>query len=171
MIGRQAAVLVIAATAVAGIGATIVDPSPRRITYNPSRSAPRGFYALLPITPLSSLHRGDRLIAWPPAAAAQLADQRRYLPASVPLLKSVAAMPGAIVCRQGAAITINGRLLAIALGADRAARALPRWAGCARLRTGQVFLLGQSPDSYDGRYFGPSLREALIARARPLWTW
>jgi type IV secretory pathway protease TraF len=37
------------------------------------------------------------------------------------------------------------------------------------LRNGRVFLLNDTPDSFDGRYFGPTDQDALIGKATPFW--
>ena len=53
---------------------------------------------------------------------------------------------------------------------DRRGRALPRWHGCRTLADGQVLLvMTRVPDSFDGRYFGPTLKRDLLGRAIPLW--
>lgn len=54
--------------------------------------------------------------------------------------------------------------------ASRLGRPLPAWQGCVRLCTGQFLLLmTDSPDSFDGRYFGLTGEQELIGRATPLW--
>jgi len=157
-----------------GLAALIISVCARpawRLSYNPSASAPRGWYALIPSGAVGAIAVGDQVIVRPPLSAGRLADRRGYLPASVPLLKSVFAGPGAIVCRHGIAITVDGDLAAIARRADRVGRPLPLWRGCRRLGSVDLLVLGRSGDSYDGRYFGTVLRSAVIARAVPLWTW
>ncbi|MBY0565718.1 MAG: S26 family signal peptidase [Hyphomonadaceae bacterium] len=37
---------------------------------------------------------------------------------------------------------------------------LPTWTGCRTLRD-EVFLLGDTPDSFDGRYWGPTSVELI----------
>ena len=99
----------------------------------------------------------------------QLAAQRHYLPANVPLLKRVAAMGGDEVCALGQEIFVNGRWIGERRGFDRQGRPLPWWSGCERLRGGRLFLLMNVPDSFDGRYFGPVDDTAIIGKATPLW--
>jgi type IV secretory pathway protease TraF len=176
-----AATLTVTAVGVIAIGFAEVARPAWRLAYNPSLSAPRGFYLLAPLARgvgasdvegVSSVgSRGDAVLAWPPAAAAHLADHRHYVPLGVPLLKSVSAVFRDRVCRLGPAVTINGRFVAIARSADRADRLLPVWQGCRRLGRDELFLLGASPASFDSRYFGPVDQSMLIARATPLWTW
>ena len=140
----------------------------QKLIWNASASAPIGFYAVLPIRPLVV---GDFVIAEPPDTLAGFLDARHYLSKGVPLLKHVAAVPGQIVCRHGAIVTIDGVVVASALTRDRARRPLPVWRGCRALAANEIFLLNRSiPDSFDGRYFGPLPISTLIGRAKPLWT-
>ena len=46
---------------------------------------------------------------------------------------------------------------------------MPAWTGCHELAAGEYFLLMDSPDSFDGRYFGLTRREDLVGRAVLLW--
>ncbi|MBU6299532.1 MAG: S26 family signal peptidase [Alphaproteobacteria bacterium] len=150
-----------------GSGA-ILRPMPL-LVWNASASAPLGFYVVRPAT---GLRRDDIVLAWPPKWAANLAARRGYLPLGVPLVKHIAALSGDRVCEWRQALSINGRIVAQGLAADREGRVLPHWRGCLRLKPGEAFLLmAQVPDSFDGRYFGPIRRFAVIGKLRPLWTW
>lgn len=101
-----------------------------------------------------------------------LAADRHYLPANVPLVKRVAAMPGDRVCARGNLIFVNGKPAAARLKTDALGRVMPWWQGCLRLGANQLLLLmTDSPASFDGRYFGASDSRHLIGRAHPLWTW
>ena len=152
-----------ASLALSGLG-----PTPTRVVYNPTASAPLGFYAVGVARPL---YAGDLVVSRLPAAPAALADRRLYVPASVPVVKTVAAIAGARVCRDGVAVTVDGRVIAAARVRDRAGRPLPVWSGCRTLGPGQVLLLNGHPASFDGRYFGPTPTALILGRARPLWTW
>lgn len=142
-------------------------PAPR-LVYNPTASAPVGFYV---VTPATHLKRGELVVSRLPPGAATLADRRRYVPASVPVVKTIAAGRGARVCRHGRGVTVSGRLIAVARERDTVGRALPIWSGCHSLAADQVLLLGGRTDSFDGRYFGPTDAALILGRARPLWTW
>lgn len=155
----------LAATSLALSG---LGPMPTRVVYNPTASAPLGFYAVEPARPL---HAGELVVSRLPATAAVLADRRLYVPASVPVVKTVAATAGARVCRDGLVVTVDGRMIAAARIRDHAGRPLPVWSGCRTLNHGEVLLLGRHPASFDGRYFGPSPAALILGRARPLWTW
>ncbi len=111
------------------------------------------------------------MLARLPDAAQKLAAERGYLPAGVPLVKRIAALSGDQVCAVGMTITINDRAVAERLESDSKGRPLPSWQGCRLLRRDEVFLLMEGvPDSFDGRYFGPVTRSAIIGKLIPLWT-
>jgi conjugative transfer signal peptidase TraF len=137
------------------------------LVYNASASAPLGFYRLVRSVP----GRGDFVLARLPPEAARLADERQYVPASVPVVKRVAALAGDLVCADSG-IVINDRTVATTLLIDHHGRPLPAWKGCRALADGEAFLLMEGvAASFDGRYFGPVSTTAIIGKLLPLWTW
>ncbi|MDE3115202.1 MAG: S26 family signal peptidase [Pseudomonadota bacterium] len=139
------------------------------VVWNATESAPLGLYL---VTGKQSFTRGELVVARLPERAARLAAQRAYLPLGDPVVKQVGAMSGDEVCSTNNAIAINGQRVALRLTADKEGRPLPSWRGCLRLHRDQVLLLtARVPDSFDGRYFGPTRRDAIIGKAIPLWTW
>uniref|UniRef100_UPI0035CA176E S26 family signal peptidase n=1 Tax=uncultured Sphingomonas sp. TaxID=158754 RepID=UPI0035CA176E len=170
---RRAALLRVRAALLAAgitcIGVTIAAPPAPRLVWNASASAPIGLYRVIPGDRPAA---GDTVIAWLPTAPRALAARRHYLPANVPLVKRVVAGPGDSICARGPVITVNGYRMAIRRAADRAGRPMPWWSGCRTLHDRQLFLLmTASPDSFDGRYFGPSEARDLVGRATLLWAW
>lgn len=151
---------------ITGLAATIVAPPRPRLLWNASASAPVGLYR---VAPAVRLERGDLVVARVPQGARRLAAERRYLPANVPLVKRIAALPGDRVCATGAQLTVNGRTVAERLATDRRGRAMPWWRGCGALGEGQQLLLIDAPGSFDGRYFGPTRIGDVIGEARRLW--
>lgn len=138
------------------------------VLWNASASVPVGLYRLHPVEQLTI---GDLVAVQPPPALSDYLDALGYLPRSVPLLKHVAALEGALVCRSGDAITVDQLRLGHAHVQDRYGRDLPIWQGCHRLGAGEVFLMNpDAPDSLDGRYFGPLPLTTITARLTPLWT-
>lgn len=133
---------------------------------NASPSAPRGVYVLSSET---RYERGDLVIAALPPGAASLAAWRGYLASGIPVLKRVSGLRGDRVCRDGLLIRVRGRIAATAKLADAMGRSLPVWKGCRRLGEDDVFLLGDHPDSFDGRYFGLLKRKHIIGKATQLW--
>ena len=151
----------------ASLFAAVAWQPPRPLLiWNASASVPVGLYRIDAGTP----EIGDLVAVAPPPAVAAWLARRGYLPAGTPLLKHVAAQPGALICRSGAEIFVDGRRVAIARMADRKGRELPRWTGCRTLRGGEIFLLTPAPDSLDSRYFGRLPASRLIGRARPILT-
>lgn len=147
-------------------GPLLIHPSPR-LLWNASASSPTGLYR---VTPSAIIRRGDSVVAWAPEWARRLAAARGYLPVSVPLVKQVAAVAGDRLCASGTAIFINGRAAAMRRSRDPTGRPMPWWAGCHRLRPGELFLLNAKvPQAFDGRYFGVTSNRDVIGTARLLW--
>jgi len=157
------------ALAIAAVAFSAFCTGEHRILYNPSESAPRGWYWLAH-TP--SYQAGMFVFAQLPASAAALADERRYLPRGIPVLKRISAAQGAAVCESEGVVRISGRLTARSLPRDSHGRPLEPWSGCRVLGAGEYFLLSRhSQASFDSRYFGPVNYSALLGRAIPIWTW
>jgi len=153
---------VLAAAALAGTA--VWRPGPV-LLWNVTPSAPVGLYRLW----RAPARLGDWVAAAPPAGLVRMFAARRYLPAGAPLVKRVAAVAPALVCRRGARILLGERLLAVARSADQRGRPLPVWRGCRSLHRGEVFLLNPARDSLDGRYFGPTPQRDILGRLTPLW--
>lgn len=154
--------------ALIGLAATLdlaIRPAPR-VVWNASASAPIGLWR---VDPYARFHAGDMVLARTPDRVRLLAAQRHYIPANVPLLKRVAAESGDDVCALGYDVFVNGQWVAERLASDRQGRPLPWWSGCELLRGGRVLLLNDTPDSFDGRYFGPVDEASIIGKAMPLW--
>lgn len=168
MNAARIAFLLTGVVATALLAVTAVAKAPVRLSYNATESAAVGFYS---VARPGQIRVSDQVLSWLPPPIADLADQRRYVPATIPVLKTLAAGPGDVVCRMGAEVSIDGLSVARTRSLDRAGRPLPVWSGCYRLSLGQIFLLGPNPSSFDGRYFGPTPAALILGRARPLWTW
>ena len=140
-----------------------------RLLWNASASVPLGLYRIEPGAPPRI---GDLVALRPSPALGRFMAERRYVEANALLIKPVAAVSGATVCRVGDRVTIDAQIVADALPRDRFGRALPRWSGCRRLPADQLFLIAPAHrDSFDSRYFGPVDRRQIVGRAFPLWTW
>lgn len=158
------------------LGATLVGallmwapvdlPVPTLLVWNASASAPIGLYRVDPVSPVRV---GDRVVVDPSPGIADLLSARGYLPRGLPLIKTVAAVAPARVCRTDATLSINGRPVAQAKRADRRGRPLPAWSGCRTLAADEIFLLtADVADSLDGRYFGPTPKRAVRGVAHPV---
>jgi conjugative transfer signal peptidase TraF len=148
---------------------TALRSAPPVLLFNPSNSAPRGWYLLSREPPTRA---GQFALARLPAPVAQIADDRRYLPLGTHLLKGVGGVPGDYVCADGNEVRINRRTVARTLTEDAAHRPLTPWRGCGLLSASQYFLLSTTNSaSFDSRYFGPLERADVVGRAAQLWTW
>jgi type IV secretory pathway protease TraF len=155
-----------AALVVGAVGASLALQPRVRLVWNASASAPEGLYF---VDSPGALRRGDMVAAWTPRAARRLAAEGHYLPANVPLVRRIAARAGDRVCAVGALVSVNGRVAARRRAADGRKRPMLWWSGCHDLSPGEFFLLMESPDSFDGRYFGMTNGADLLGRARLLW--
>lgn len=139
-----------------------------RITFNPSSSAPRGFYL---IERSSTFNKGDYILVSLPELHEKWVVDRQYISPHTPLLKQIVGLGGDVICRKNQQIWINNRPVALALITDKLGRKLPVWSGCMTLKSHQFFALMPKTDSLDSRYFGPLELKTIIGRAWPLWTW
>lgn len=159
-------VLGLAVVAALVVAASMPGRHPVLLARNASDSVPPGWYR---IEATDRVAVGDIVLVHLPAEAAALAARRGYLPAGVPLLKTVSALAGQKVCVVGRDVRVDGAVVARALDRDRAGRLMPRWAGCRVLEAGEIMLLAPGHgESFDGRYFGPVTLDAVIGRARRL---
>jgi signal peptidase I len=113
---------------------------------------------------------GD-IIAMPmtESARAYLGEELGY-PKNIYLVKRVAGVTGDVMCRQDGIVTIGERTVQ-AKRHDTKGNLLPFWKGCYTLLPDQVFVLGDHPNSFDSRYFGPVMRNRLTGRYQEVVTW
>jgi conjugative transfer signal peptidase TraF len=133
----------------------IVRPSAPKILYNPSPSAPIGWYRLRPD---QDFVRGDLVAAFAPEEAQKLAVERHYLPPNIPLIKTVWAVAGEEICHTKSVVQVTNRPALVVLARDSQGRPLPSRDGCYTLAEDEVFLVSTDVQtSFDSRYFGPVL--------------
>jgi conjugative transfer signal peptidase TraF len=167
LISQRQRVLIGACAALAGVLAD--HQHLPRVIYNPSASAPRGWYR---VAPAQGLKVDDYVLVNLPGRIKRLADQRHYLPVSVPLLKRIGAVAHQFVCARGRSLWIDGHLASIALTHDSAGRELVAWHGCRGLGADELLLISRDHiDSFDSRYFGPIRMGAVMGKVSPVWTW
>jgi conjugative transfer signal peptidase TraF len=115
-------------------------------------------------------------ICMPAGPGLSLGLERGYLRAGLcpggagPLIKTVAALPGAHVVI-GRSVTIGGRPLAHSRVSliDAEGRALAAYTG-GIVPPGHLYLHSDYAGSYDSRYFGPIPAAGLLGLARPVAT-
>ena len=136
-----------------------------KLVYNPSASAPIGYYWVDGIAANTKLKIGSYVVITTPSKYKLMAAKRHYLPINVPLIKKVVALSGDEICRQHQTVFINGKPVAEALIADTSGRKLPSWLGCFVLKGDEFFALMDAKDSFDGRYFGALKTKNIIGIA------
>lgn len=130
------------------------------ILYNHSPSVPIGFYVRVARPP----RLGDFVTVRARDVAAHYARQRHFDEPGDLFIKRVGAKAGARVCANGDYVTVASLRL-MRHEHDNAGRVLPRWRGCRLLRRDELFLVGDTPDSFDARYWGP----VSVAHIEGVW--
>ncbi len=156
---------------VIGIGATLLvvvttaeikfPPKPV-VLYNPSASAPIGWYRLRANTPVKI---GDQVAAYAPDWARKLAGERQYLPQEYPMIKTIWASSGTKICAHNNRISVPNYPVITALQRDSLGRDMPKLSGCFTLKPGEYFLV--SPDvqtGFDSRYFGAVEAQNILGK-------
>ena len=121
------------------------------LIYNHTPSVPTGWY----VRSSGEIARGAFVTVRAQDVAPDYAASRNFTDASDRFIKRIAANAGDRVCADGDAICINDRTVAHRAVRDSQGRMLPRWNGCRTLSGDEIFLMGETPDSFDSRYFGP----------------
>ena len=160
---KRVAFVIIAATAVAML-AIPVSATSARLVWNATLSAPLGLYSI----EQGSWHVGDRVAVLPSELLAADLAHRGVLPPGKLLIKRIAVGQGDIVCRDGVDVTVNGSVVAVARVVSGSGEKLPAWLGCRNLGSSDVMLLGDTADSYDGRYFGVTSAHEVLGRVSML---
>lgn len=163
--GNRWAVLGVAVFMMTCVGLILVHV-PAVALVNESPSLPKGVYVRQP----GGTPDRDAIVAVPQPKIIQPYLSRLGMPAEVLLIKRVAAVGGEVVCRHEGEVTTPHRRVR-ALSRDRRGVALPTWAGCRRLASDELFLLGDTASSFDSRYFGPVRRDEVEGVYREGLTW
>jgi conjugative transfer signal peptidase TraF len=140
----------IGAAAIALLGVASVNARDW-LLYNHTPSVPTGWY----VRSTDEIARGALVTVRAQDVAPDYAAARNFTDAGDRFIKRIAANDGDSVCAEGETIRINDRTVAHRALHDSQGRALPHWSGCRTLSADQVFLMGDTPDSFDSRYFGP----------------
>jgi len=165
MIGKvlisSGAMLLIVASSV-----EIAFPPKPVLLYNPSESAPVGWYRL---RPKDTLENDDLVAAYAPETARRLAHERGYLPYNHPLIKTIWAVPGAYICIHNTRVRVPNRPDIYQLSQDGLGRDMPKLSGCFTLKADEYFLISKDVQTgFDSRYFGPVTRENILGRVQYL---
>ncbi len=156
LIAMGVTLLVVATTA------EIKFPPRPIVLYNPSASAPIGWYRLRANAPLKV---GDQVAAYAPEWARKLADERQYLPYEYPMIKTIWASSGTKICVHNNRISVPNYPVIISLSQDSLGRDMPKLSGCFTLKADEYFLV--SPDvqaGFDSRYFGAVEAQNILGK-------
>ncbi|HEY9233928.1 MAG TPA: S26 family signal peptidase [Phenylobacterium sp.] len=164
-VSRTAATAILLGCALAAGAAAIEARSPA-IMINETTSLPKGIY-LRSFT--ADLRRGSVVAILQPAVARPYLA-RHGVPADMWILKRVAALGGDAACVRGDVLSTPERQAQV-LRRDRLGRALPAWRECRVLAPGELLLLGDTPTSFDSRYFGPVRNTAVAGTYRLVLRW
>lgn len=141
-----------------------VAPRVPRLLYNPSPSAPVGWYV---VKPKPSYEAGDLVAVRLPQKAANLAIRRGYLPENVPIIKIIAAGPGGLFCVREKTLSVQPDWQVPILSIDGQMREMPVLPdGCEGLNAGEYLVLSDRVShSFDSRYFGPVSERDILGIA------
>lgn len=161
---RQTAAWLVLMFTGASLGLLALLPRSPVLVWNHTESVPIGLYRVEHATPV----RGDIVVIAPTGALRATLEAYGALARGRLLLKRLAATGGDRVCRDGAAISVNGAAAAVAKPATADGRALPAWSGCRLLASDDVLVLNPHAGSFDSRYYGPIDAGQILGVARPL---
>ncbi len=86
------------------------------------------------------------------------------------LIKYVAAThPSEFCVDENASLWIDG-LFAAKINIEKYPKAIPYQSTCQTLEADELLVLGEHPDSFDSRYFGPIKIDQVVAEVWPVWT-
>ena len=137
--------------------------------FNITPSEPVGIYRLVP----GGAERGALVLLEQPHGLVS-STLRRYIPAKLPLVKRVAAIPSDMVRINSDGVYVNGTRWpdSVPLFHDDEDRALhPYPFGAYRMAAGRLWVMSNHPRGLDSRYFGPVPAASVISRLEPMLTW
>lgn len=153
--------LLLSAIAVAMLVVSMTS-SRARLVWNFTPSIPTGLY----IIEDRDWRRDDRVALKPSGHLREVLRTQGVLKEGRLLMKRVAAGEGDEVCRIGVQVTLNGQPTVHA----QTIQQLPFWSGCKVLKAGEVFLLGETDNSFDGRYFAITSAMDIVGPLRSILT-
>ncbi|MEZ5970863.1 MAG: S26 family signal peptidase [Hyphomonadaceae bacterium] len=131
------------------------------VLFNHSPSVPVGFY----VRDSADLALGMFVTVRARDVAPVEAARHRYDDEGDRFIKRLAAIAGQHVCSDGRVLSVDGVDVAVAQNRPGAPHG---WVGCRTLASSEILLLGDSTDSFDGRYWGPIHSDLIEGVWRPL---
>lgn len=144
------------------MAALVLNGAPHDVVlFNHSPSVPVGFYIRESGVPARGMFVTVRARDVAPIEAAA----HDYDDEGDRFIKRLAAVAGQRVCSNGRVLSVDGVEVAVVQNRTDAPQA---WVGCRTLASSEILLLGDSADSFDGRYWGPISEEMIEGVWRPL---
>lgn len=162
-LSKRARIMILAAVGVALMAAAGTHQQDL-VIFNPSHSVPAGFY----VRSGRHIERGALVTVRAVNVAPTYATFRHFTEPGDRFIKRVAGIAGDEVCAEGQRVSLNGVVVAHRLERDSAGHMLPTWSGCRILAPDELLLLGDTPDSFDGRYWGPVTTRLISGVWRPI---
>lgn len=151
---------------VLGCAGVIADRAPAAVLVNESPSLPMGIY----IRAFGTAPEPGSVVTVPQPASVRAYLAHLGMPDDVRLIKRVAATAGDPICAVDDHMVLPDRIVRVRRK-DRQGVPLPAWVGCRRLGPGELFLLGDTPSSFDSRYFGPVRDDQVEGVFKEVLTW
>lgn len=130
---------------------------PAWVIYNGSPSVPVGFY----VRDQRPVGLGAYVTLRAEDAAPAYAQFRDFTDRTDRFIKRVAATGGARICADGDRVILADGAVLDRASRDAAGHALPAWQGCRTLGADEIFLVGDTANSFDSRYWGPVRRDVI----------
>jgi len=127
------------------------------VLYNHSPSIPTGFY----LRQSAPIGVGAIVTVRAIDVAPAEARAQRFTEDGDRFIKRIAGVAGDEVCAEGGTLRINHGPVVRRKRRDTTGRLLKAWSGCQVLAEHEVLLLGDTEDSFDGRYWGPTERQTI----------
>lgn len=133
------------------------------VLFNATPSVPTGFY----VRTETPVREGAFVTVRAVDVVGDYASLRHFTNDGDRFIKRIAARSGVRVCAEAELVTVGANTFTRQTQ-DSAGRTLPTWEGCHVLHDGEMFLMGETPDSFDSRYFGVVREDVIEGVWRPL---
>ena len=138
-----------------------------RLTYQYSKSMPKGWYFIEPLP--THIHRGDILVFTPPKSIQPFLYHHKWINEHTWMMKRALGLPGDFVCTRDQTLFINHQVIGKILTEYKPGFVLPQLPLCQKLAPNHFMMISTYiKRSFDSRYFGPVTRSNLYGKAIPL---